>query len=99
MVSNWTHLVRFIAEEDGQTHLGQVDSKQYPDVGLSILNGEKVQVKVVEGGPFDGKVSGRTMHIARVCHLLAEYTPSGLTNPSFSPLSAWTMSPLSAAWV
>ncbi|KAL4977141.1 hypothetical protein BDW66DRAFT_150453 [Aspergillus desertorum] len=40
--STWTRLIRFIAKEDGQTHLGAVDAAQYPDFGLSVVNGERV---------------------------------------------------------
>jgi 2-keto-4-pentenoate hydratase/2-oxohepta-3-ene-1,7-dioic acid hydratase in catechol pathway len=66
MSPSWTNLVKFISEEDGQTHLGQVDSKTYPDVGLAVLNGEKIAVKLVKGTIFDGVVTDTTMHIARV---------------------------------
>jgi hypothetical protein len=37
MAPNWTRLVRFIAEEDGQIHLGVIDSTDYPDVGIAIF--------------------------------------------------------------
>ncbi|KAJ5544731.1 hypothetical protein N7461_007035 [Penicillium sp. DV-2018c] len=66
MSPNWTNLVRFISEEDGQTHLGEVDRKTYPDVGLSVLNGERIAVKLVKGTIFDGVVTDKTMHITRV---------------------------------
>lgn len=65
---NWTHLVRFISEEDGQVHIGQVDAKEFPDVGLSIFNGEPVSCKVIKGSAFDGVVSNTTMRVARVCY-------------------------------
>lgn len=67
MGPNWAHLVRFIGEEDGQTHLGEVDPNKYPDVGIAILNGERVAVKLIKGSIFDGRVTDTTMHIARVC--------------------------------
>ncbi|RAQ59000.1 fumarylacetoacetate hydrolase [Aspergillus flavus] len=66
MGPNWAHLVRFIGEEDGQTHLGEVDPNKYPDVGIAILNGERVAVKLVKGSIFDGRVTDTTMHIARL---------------------------------
>ncbi|KAB8205371.1 hypothetical protein BDV34DRAFT_235276 [Aspergillus parasiticus] len=66
MGPNWAHLVRFISEEDGQTHLGEVDPSKYPDVGIAILNGERVAVKLVKGSIFDGRVTDTTVHIARL---------------------------------
>ena len=67
MGPNWAHLVRFISEEDGQIHLGEVDPSKHPDVGISICNGERVAVKLVKGSIFDGTVTDTTVHIARVC--------------------------------
>ncbi|KIX99413.1 uncharacterized protein Z520_04989 [Fonsecaea multimorphosa CBS 102226] len=66
MAPTWTHLVRFVAEEDGQTHLGQVDATKWPDVGLSVFNGEKVDVKLVTGSVFDGIVTNKTFHISKL---------------------------------
>lgn len=66
MAPSWTHLVRFISEDDGQIHLGEVDSSRYPDVGLAVWNKEKIAVKLVKGSIFDGIVTDTTMHIARV---------------------------------
>ncbi|KAJ5787367.1 hypothetical protein N7457_002357 [Penicillium paradoxum] len=66
MAPNWTHVVRFISEEDGQIHLGEVDSNQYPDVGLAVLEGTRIAVKLVKGSLFDGIVTETTMHIARL---------------------------------
>jgi hypothetical protein len=57
MPPNWTHLVRFIAEEDGQIHHGDVDAKTCPDFGLTIVNGEKVVAKLIKGSIFDGVVT------------------------------------------
>lgn len=66
MAPEWTHLVRFIADEDGQEHLGQVDAKQYPDVGLAFLNGNRVEAMLIKGSIYDGVVTDTTMHVARV---------------------------------
>lgn len=63
---NWTHLVRFLAEEDGQIHLGQVDAKRWPDVGLVLEKGTKITVNLVEGSAFDGVVTDKTMTISQV---------------------------------
>lgn len=67
MSPNWTNLARFISEEDGQIHLGEVDSSKYPDLGKAILEGERVAVKLIKGSIFDGVVTDTTMHISRVC--------------------------------
>lgn len=66
MSPSWTHLCRFLAEEDGQVHLGEVDATKWPDVGVATYNGEKVDVKLVTGSIFDGSVTNTTMHISRV---------------------------------
>lgn len=66
MAPTWTHLIRFIADEDGQVHIGQVDETQFPDVGLSILNGEKVTAKEITGSIFDGVVQDKVLTVARV---------------------------------
>lgn len=61
--------MRFIAQEDGQIHLGQVDASVYKDVGLSIFEGETIKVKEVTGDIFSGNVSTRTLTIERVSPL------------------------------
>ncbi|KAL1980675.1 hypothetical protein VTN96DRAFT_3655 [Rasamsonia emersonii] len=66
MAPNWTHLIRFIAQEDGQVHLGQVDAKQFPDVGLAMLNGEEVTAKLIKGSVFDGVVTEKLLHVAQI---------------------------------
>lgn len=66
MSPHWTHLIRFVAEEDGQVHLGNIDATKYPDVGLSTFNGESVLAKVVTGSIFDGVVTDRVLHVKQV---------------------------------
>lgn len=66
MPQSWTHLIRFIAEEDNQIHLGNIDATKYPDVGLSIYNGEAVEAKLVTGSVFSGTVISKTMHVKQV---------------------------------
>ena len=66
MCRRWTHLIRFIAEEDGQLHLGNIDPKAYPDVGLSIFNGDSVAANIVSGSIFDGVVTEKVMHVKTV---------------------------------
>lgn len=64
MASSWTHLIRFIAKEDGQIHVGQVDVSKYPDVGISVYNGDNVTAKLVEGGIYDGVVTEKGLSVA-----------------------------------
>lgn len=66
MAPSWTHLVRFIAEEDGQVHLGQVDETKFPDVGIAMLNNKEVTVKEIKGSIFDGVVQDRVLNVAQV---------------------------------
>ncbi|RTE75811.1 hypothetical protein BHE90_009743 [Fusarium euwallaceae] len=54
MAPNWTHLIRFLAEEDGQTHIGQVDPQKWPDVGRSLEQREQVRANLIRGCAFDG---------------------------------------------
>lgn len=67
MTPSWTHLIRFIAKEDGQIHLGQIDSSTHSDVGLAVYEGKEVEAKLVLGSVYDGTVSERTMHVKQVC--------------------------------
>jgi len=66
MAPNWTHLIRFIADEDGQAHLGQIDSKKYPDVGIATYEGQKIEAKLINGSVFDGTVTERIMHVKQL---------------------------------
>ena len=66
MSPNWKRLIRFIAEEDGQVHLGEVDGEPHADIGLAAFNGEKIAAKLVQGSIFDGLVTTKKMHVARV---------------------------------
>jgi len=67
----WTHLVRFIAEEDGLIHLGNIDASKYPDVGLSTFKGEKVAANLVTGSAFSGTVTEKVMHIKQLLSPIA----------------------------
>ncbi|KAF4336780.1 fungal specific transcription factor factor [Fusarium beomiforme] len=64
----WTHLVRFLAKEDGRVHLGQINAEKVPDIGLALEKKIEVQANLVEGGIFDGCVTDKVMTIA---HLLS----------------------------
>jgi len=54
---SWTHLIRFIACEDHQPHLGQlVDTRA--DVGLESLKTERnIKAYLIRGTIFDGQVT------------------------------------------
>lgn len=67
MSTSWTHLIRFIAKEDGQVHLGQVDASAFPDVGLATFQGKSVTAKEVLGEIFSGVVTSKTFSVERVC--------------------------------
>ncbi|KAJ5585663.1 hypothetical protein N7450_005450 [Penicillium hetheringtonii] len=61
----WTHLVRFIAVEDSQVHLGQlVDTTR--DVGRDSADGVEIAVKVIEGTIFDGRVTDEVLHVKQL---------------------------------
>ncbi|VUC26550.1 unnamed protein product [Clonostachys rosea] len=73
---HWTHLIRFIAKEDGRIHLGQIDSKRFPDVGLAIFEGRDVDASCISGSVFDGVVTDRKLRVARLLSPLSmDQTP------------------------
>ncbi|OJJ79095.1 fumarylacetoacetate hydrolase family protein [Aspergillus glaucus CBS 516.65] len=62
---SWTHLIRFIAVEDSQDHLGQlVDATR--DVGRDIIDGRQVAAYVIEGTIFDGRVTEEILHVQQL---------------------------------
>jgi hypothetical protein len=65
-MSAWTHLVRFVAVEDDQIHLGQlVDPMR--DVGLDSTDGVPIYAFEIEGTIYNGKVTSHTLQVRRVC--------------------------------
>ncbi|OJZ82945.1 hypothetical protein ASPFODRAFT_700839 [Aspergillus luchuensis CBS 106.47] len=59
---SWTHLIRFIAVEDSQTHLGQlVDPTR--DVGEDSVNGIDIAAYLINGDIFNGRVTSQIMHL------------------------------------
>ncbi|KAK0268359.1 hypothetical protein LTS00_017592 [Friedmanniomyces endolithicus] len=62
-----THILRFVAVEDGRVHLGQlVDTTR--DVGLDTLQGTPVKAYRIDGSIFDGEV---TNDVLTAQHLLS----------------------------
>ena len=62
---SWTHLVRFVALEDNQVHLGQiVDTAQ--DIGLQSVSKTEIKVYEIEGDVFDGKVTDNILTVHHV---------------------------------
>ena len=61
-------MIRFIADEDSQTHLGQlVDPSR--DVGLDTFEGKTVKAYLIVGTIFDGEVTETILtvkHVRRV---------------------------------
>ncbi|KAJ5756858.1 2-keto-4-pentenoate hydratase [Penicillium manginii] len=63
-MSAWTHLVRFVAVEDDQIHLGQlVDPMR--DVGLDSTDGVPIYAFEIEGTIYNGKVTSHTLQVRR----------------------------------
>lgn len=66
-MGNATHIIRFIANEDGRVHLGQlVDTSR--DVGLDSLQGKKIEAYLINGSIFNADV---TSHVYTVKQLLS----------------------------
>ncbi|GAP82629.2 putative fumarylacetoacetate hydrolase [Rosellinia necatrix] len=72
-MGNWTHLIRFIAKEDHQLHLGQlVDTSR--DVGKDSVDGVEIKAYLIRGTIFDGKiVTGAVYTVER---LLSPISPA-----------------------
>jgi len=66
MSPNWTHLIRFIAVEDGLVHLGQVDAAKSTDIGLATLEKKEVKAKLVTGSIFDGVVTDKVLTVSQL---------------------------------
>ena len=66
-MSKPTHIIRFVAVEDGRVHLGQLADTSR-DVGLDSVEGKTITAYAINGSVFDGEV---TQHILTVKHLLS----------------------------
>lgn len=64
----WTHLVRFLAVEDEQIHLGQlVDTTR--DVGLDSVNGTQIKAYLISGDIYNGTVTSDVYTVKKVAIL------------------------------
>jgi hypothetical protein len=62
---SWTHLIRFVAAEDNQSHIGQlVDASR--DVGLDSFEGREIKAYLINGTIFDGEVTKTLMTVKYV---------------------------------
>lgn len=62
---SWTHLVRFVAVEDGATHIGQlVDTSG--DVGLHSVEGKPIKAYRINGTIYNGQVTGQQLTVQKV---------------------------------
>ena len=75
-MTTWTHLIRFIAHEDHQIHIGQlVDTTR--DVGLDTFEGKEVKAYKIMGTIFNGQVTKNELTVKQVNPPL---NPSKVTN-------------------
>ncbi|KAK2595123.1 hypothetical protein QQS21_007149 [Conoideocrella luteorostrata] len=66
MAPDWTHLIRFIAAEDGQIHLGEVYRSECVDVGLAAFQGKTLSAKLITGSVFDGRITPKVLTVQRL---------------------------------
>lgn len=64
-MKTWTHLVRFIAVEDSQIHLGQLVDHS-GDIGRDALEGKDSSVYLIDGTIFDGRVTDEIKHVKQL---------------------------------
>ena len=62
---SWTHLIRFIAVEDNQSHIGQLADTDR-DVGLDSFEGREIKAYLINGTIFDGEVTKTLLTVKSV---------------------------------
>ena len=61
----WTHLIRFVAAEDGQVHLGQlVDISR--DVGIESRDKREIKAFAINGDIFTGELTESVLTVDHV---------------------------------
>lgn len=66
-MSKPTHIIRFVANEDGRVHLGQLADTSR-DAGLDSIEGKEITAYEINGSIFNGEV---TQNALTVKHLLS----------------------------
>lgn len=80
-MTSWTHLIRFIAVEDHEIHLGQlVDTSR--DIGLDSWNNIRIQAYLIHGTIFNSVVTKHILTVKQVSHFIAVRMGSLLTSPA-----------------
>ena len=89
MPQSWTHLIRFVALEDNQIHLGQL---VHPgrDIGLDSISGRKIEAYLVLGRLFDGTVTKTKMTVKQVSNVHVPYMVMMLANSLQASLTCVT---------
>ena len=59
-------MIRFVAEETSQIHLGQIDVTEFPDLGIASFEGKKITAKEITGSIFDGVVTDKVLTVKQV---------------------------------
>ncbi|KAH8204408.1 hypothetical protein TruAng_001459 [Truncatella angustata] len=76
----WTHLIRFLAVEDDQVHLGQlVDTTR--DAGLDSVDGTEIKAYLINGDIFNGKVTKHVYTVKKEANLQLPAAPILFTKP------------------
>lgn len=66
-MASWTHLIRFVAVEDGQSHIGQlIDTSR--DVGIDSFEGREIKAFLINGTMFDGEVTKTVLTVKYVSY-------------------------------
>ncbi|KAH7024127.1 hypothetical protein EDB80DRAFT_558992 [Ilyonectria destructans] len=65
MAPAWTHLIRFVAVEDGHVHLGQLEDCSI-DAGIASFEGKKIRARVILGSIFDGVVTDKILTVSQL---------------------------------
>ena len=65
MARSWTHLIRFVANEDNQIHLGQLVNPG-SDIGLDSINGKQIEAFLVNGSILSGVVTKTVLTVKQV---------------------------------
>ena len=64
-MSKPTHIIRFVANEDGRIHVGQlVDTSR--DVGLDSLEGKEIKAYLINGTIYAGEVTDKVYTVKQL---------------------------------